>query len=83
MLDRCNPLYPSDYKFRDVYLITASAEDGNEVYQTAKGGMQGWVDCFEKARLVKVLSGGGLSDPADAEENQAYLQAAYELGKRV
>ncbi|WP_294412913.1 flavodoxin family protein [uncultured Ruminococcus sp.] len=83
LLDRCNPLYPSDYKFRDVYLITASAEDGDEVCQTAKGGMQGWVNCFEKASLVKVLSGGGLSEPADAEANEAYLQAAYELGNNV
>lgn len=83
LLDRCNPLYPSDYKFREVYLITASAEDGDEVYQTAKGGMQGWVDCFEKARFVNVLSCGGLTDPAEAEGNQAYLQAAYELGKSV
>ena len=83
LLDRCNPLYPSDYKFRDVYLITASAEDGDEVCQTAKGGLQGWVDCFEKAKLVKVLSGGGLSDPADAEANQTYLMAAYELGKSI
>ncbi len=83
LLDRCNPLYPSEYKFREVYLITASAEDGDEVYQTAKSGMQGWVDCFEKARLVKVLSGGGLTAPADAEANQAYIKAAYELGKNV
>ena len=82
-LDRCNPLYPSDYKFREVYLITASAEDGDEVYQTAKCGIQGWVDCFEKARLVEVLSGGRLSDPADAENSEAYLKAAYELGKNV
>lgn len=83
LLDRCNPLYPSDYKFREVYLITASAEDGDEVYQTAEGGMQGWIDCFEKARLVEVLSGGGLSDPASAVNSKAYLKAAYELGKNV
>jgi multimeric flavodoxin WrbA len=83
LLDRCNPLYPSDYRFRDVYLITASAEDGDEVYQTARNGMQGWVDCFEKARLVRVLSGGGLSGPGDAEKNEEYLKAAYELGKSI
>lgn len=83
LLDRCNPLYPSDYKFRDVYLITASAEDGDEVCQTAKGGLQGWVDCFEKARLVKVLSGGGLNVPAEAEQSEEYLKAAYELGRNV
>ena len=83
LLDRCNPLFPSDYKFRDVYLITASAEDSDEVYQTAKNGLQGWIDCFEKAALVKILSGGGLNDPADAEANEKYLKAAYELGRNV
>ncbi len=83
LLDRCNPLYPSDYRFRDVYLITASAEDGEEVCHTARGGLQGWVACFEKARLVSVLSGGGLGDPADAEKNGSYMNAAYELGRNV
>ncbi len=83
LLDRCNPLFPSDYRFRDVYLITASAEDGDEVYKTAEGGLQGWVDCFEKAKLVKVLSGGGLTDPSEAEKNEEYLKSAYELGKNV
>lgn len=81
LLDRCNPLYISDYHFRDVYLITASAEDGEEVYQTAKSGMQGWVDCFDKARLAGVLSGGGLADAGDAKRSEHYMQAAYDLGK--
>ncbi len=83
LLDRCNPLYPSDYRFREVYLITTSIEDTEEVSDTAAGGMQGWVDCFPKAKLMSVLSGGGLSDPADAEESETFLQAAYELGKNV
>ena len=26
-LDRCNPLYPQDNKFKDVYLITSSYDD--------------------------------------------------------
>ena len=83
LLDRCNPLYPSDYKFRDVYLITASAEDSEEVADTAESGLQGWIDCFPKVKLVKVLSGGGLTAPADAEKNDEYLRSAYELGKNV
>ena len=83
LLDRCNPLYPSDYKFRDVYLITASAEDGEEVADTAESGLQGWIDCFPKVKLVKALSGGGLTAPADAEKNDEYLRSAYELGKNV
>ena len=83
LLDRCNPLYSSDYRFREVYLITASAEDGDEVSKTAEGGMQGWVSCFERARLVRVLSCGGLNDPAEAEKNGDYMQAAYELGRNI
>ncbi|MBR6051751.1 MAG: flavodoxin family protein, partial [Clostridia bacterium] len=27
LLDRMNPLYPSDYKFRKVYLLSVAAED--------------------------------------------------------
>ena len=83
LLDRCNPLYLSDYRFRDVFLITTSTEDTEEVSDTAESGMQGWVDCFPKAKLVRVLSGGGLSDSADAEKSETFLQAAYELGKNA
>ena len=27
LLDRANPLYPSDYRFRDIYMLTSAAED--------------------------------------------------------
>lgn len=64
-------------------LITASAEDGEKVADTAESGLQGWIDCFPKVKLVKVLSGGGLTAPADAEKNDEYLRSAYELGKNV
>ena len=83
LLDRMNPLFSADYKFRDVYLITASAEDSEEVADTAESGLQGWINCFPKVKLVKVLSGGGLTAPADAEKNDEYLRSAYELGKNV
>ena len=83
LLDRCNPLYPSDYKFREVYLITASAEDGDEVYQTAKGGMQGWVDCFEKAELAGSLFCGGITSPGEASDNSEAQARAYQFGKDI
>ena len=82
-LDRCNPLYIAEYKFREVYLITASAEDGDEVYQTTQAGIQGWVDCFPKAVFCKTLSGGGLSNPNEASFNNALMQQAYEMGKTI
>ena len=35
LLDRLNPLFPSDYAFRDVYLLTAAAESEETVPQRA------------------------------------------------
>ena len=51
MIDRANSLYPRDYKFREVYLLSVAAEDDNYVDRNAAGGVQGWVDCFEKAEF--------------------------------
>ena len=83
LLDRMNPLYTTDYKFRRVYMLSVAFEDEDYVPQKAESGLEGWVDCFEKARLVKVLSGGGLNVPAEAEQSEEYLKAAYELGRNV
>ena len=49
MIDRANSLYPRDYKFREVYLLSVAAEDEEYVDEKAVSGLQGWVDCFEKA----------------------------------
>jgi len=51
MLDRTNPLFPSDYAFRDIYLLATAAEEQESAMDGTVRGMQGWVDCFEKARL--------------------------------
>ena len=80
-LDRCNPLFPQEYAFREVYLMTASAEDGDEVYETAVGGLKGWIDCFPKCRYAGVFSGGGLNDGGEAEQKPDMLERAYAFGK--
>lgn len=82
-LDRCNPLYIADYKFREIYLLTTSAEDGDEVYQTTKAGIQGWVDCFPKATLVDVVSGGGVNNPKEVTFHPELLEQAHELGMKI
>ena len=51
LLDRLNPLYPSDYKFRNVYMLSVAAEDEEFVPEKAISGLQGWVDCFGKAEF--------------------------------
>ena len=82
-LDRCNPLYGQDNKFKDVYLITSSYDDAKNASDIAANGLGGWVACFEQSRLAGVLAGGGLNEPKDAITNENLLHKAYELGKNV
>lgn len=82
LLDRANPLYPSDYKFRNVYLLTSAAEDEPQVPQRAVSGLTGWIDCFERARLAGTVFAGGVNDMGEIEGHKA-LSEAYELGKTV
>ena len=81
LLDRLNPLYPSDYRFRKVYLLSVATEDEAFVPEKAVSGLQGWVDCFEKAELAGSLFCGGVTDPGDASGKQKALEAAYQFGK--
>ena len=83
LLDRLNPLYPSDYRFRKVYLLTTAAEDEPYVPEKAVSGLQGWVDCFEKAELAGVLFCGGINDPGEASGKKDAQDKAYEFGKAL
>ena len=80
LLDRLNPLFPSDYAFRDVYMLTAAAEDGAHVPQRAVSGLEGWIECFERARLAGSVFMGGVTDPGEIPEHPA-LEQAYRMGK--
>ena len=70
LLDRLNPLFPSDYKFRKVYMLLVAAEDEAHVPEKALSGLQGWVDCFEKAEFAGSLFCGGIDDAGEAAGNQ-------------
>ncbi|MBQ7671243.1 MAG: flavodoxin family protein, partial [Clostridia bacterium] len=83
LLDRMNPLYPSDYKFRRVYLLSVAAEDEETTPQKAVNGLQGWVDCFEKAEFAGSLFCGGLNDSGEAAGRKDELDEAYEFGKKL
>ena len=81
LLDRLNPLYPSDYRFRNVYMLSTATEDEEYVPEKAVSGLQGWIDCFEKAEFAGSLFCGGISDAGEADRHQAELEEAYEFGK--
>ena len=84
-LDRLNPLYVQEPKFEDVYLITTSAEDDEEVYERAVECLEGWIDCFPDSRFAGILSCGGIDIRKIEEdpEKKDLLKKAYELGKNV
>ena len=82
LIDRLNPMYPMDYQFRDIYLLTTATEDEAFVPERAESGLQGWIDCFEKATLKAHLFCGGVTEIHDIGGNPK-LQQAYELGKSV
>ncbi len=81
-LDRLNPLYPQDNKFKEVYLLTTSAEDDKSAMDGTVKGVQGWIDCFEGVKLAGVVYGIGADDIGTVQSTAAFTQA-YEMGKSI
>ena len=82
LLDRMNPLYPSDYRFRKVYMLMTATEDEDYVPEKATSGLQGWVDCFEKAEFKGKLFVGGVNEQGEIEGHKA-LDEAYSMGNKI
>ena len=83
LLDRMNPLYTTDYRFRRVYMLSTATEDETYVPEKAVCGLQGWVDCFEKAELSGSLFCGGIADAGEANAKTAELEEAYQFGRSI
>ena len=82
LLDRLNPLYAAEYRFRNVYLLSVAADDDAHTPDKALSGLQGWIDCFGKSKLKGHLFCGGVGAPKEIEGN-GKLQEAYAMGKGV
>lgn len=82
LLDRANSLFDSDYHFRDIYLLTAAADEGAETPKRAEDGLGGWIECFEKARLAGSVFAGGVNAMGEIEGHPA-LEEAFALGKAI
>ena len=83
LLDRLNPLYSTDYSFRDIYMIATAAEDDESAFERVYNGLQGWVECFEKASLKGLVGGGGIDAADTATDHVDVMKKAYELGKEL
>lgn len=82
MLDRANPLYGTDYAFTDVYFLSTAAEDEEGVDGRALSGMEGWISCFDRAKLAGSVFAGGVNDAGEIAGHPA-LRKAYEMGKTL
>lgn len=69
LLDRLNPLYSSDYAFRDICMIATAAEDEESA--------------FEKAELKGIVTGAGIADANDALNYNDVMKKAYDLGRSL
>lgn len=82
LIDRLNPMYSKDYKFRDIYLLATAAEEGDEVFEKVITGLNGWIDCFEKTTIKGIVLCGGVSDGGAISDNSK-LKEAYNMGSHV
>lgn len=81
-LDRLNPLYVRDNKFKDVYMLLTAADEEPSAMDGAVTAMQGWIDCFDGVVLKGVVRGVGVTEKGEIE-NTEFPSAAYEMGKNV
>lgn len=82
-LDRTNPLFPTDYAFRDIYLLATAAENADSAVDGAVKGLQGWLDCFDKTQLAGVVRGIGAVAAGDINSNSIISAEAYQMGKAI
>ena len=82
LLDRVNCLFDSDYRFRDIYLLSAAAEDEAEVDEGAVHGLKGWIACFEKSRLAGTVVAAGVTDPGEIQGHPS-IEKAHDMGASI
>lgn len=83
LIDRANSLYTTGHNFKEVYLITTSAENSKGMAKTVINGLNGWIACLNDVKLCGYLEAGGLSDSDEAFQNKTLLNEAYNMGKNI
>lgn len=82
LLDRTNPLYDTDYKFKEIYLLASAADEEASAIDGARNGLQGWVDCFDRAVIkdcVYVLD----TENIERIDEHHSVKKAYICGKNA
>jgi len=82
LLDRANPLYGSDYAFKDIYFLSTAADDAKATDRRALNGLEGWVACFDRARLAGSVFAGGVNEAGEITGHPG-LEQARKMGEAV
>ena len=64
------------------YLLAAAAEEDGHTVDGTVTGLQGWIDCFPKARLVGTVFAGGVTSVGEIQGHVA-LEQAHEMGRHA
>lgn len=83
LLDGLNPLYASDYAFREIYLIATAAENEDSAFDKAYNGLQGQLIVSKRQHLKVVRMGGGIDDANSATKHNDIMKDAYRLGTKL
>ena len=81
-LDRLNPLFPRDNRFKEVYLIATAAEDDEKAVDGSVSDIQGWIDCFDGVKLQGALRAVGVGGKGEVSATD-FPTKAYEMGKNI
>lgn len=82
LLDRANPLYFIDYKFKDIYILSACADDEEDANKRLISSIEGWIECFDGVELKGVVNAYGVDGPDSIKGNEA-LTEAYIMAKEI
>ena len=81
-MDRLNPLYPRDNKFKEVYLLCASHDSSPNAMDGCVSDINGWISCFDGVTLKGVLRAVGIEKYGEVLKTDFPLKA-YEMGKGI
>lgn len=83
LLDRLNPLFGTDHRFKEIYLIATCYDENRAALDRAINGLGGWIECFDGVSLKGVIYGNGLNNPNQAKASESILKETYNIGKNI
>lgn len=80
-LDRLNPLYIKNNKFKKVYLLGTCADNDKNAFEKTEVALDGWTCCFDGVSREKSLLATSTDAPNSVSDE--FKLEAYNLGKSI